>query len=190
MELCSDNLIAVLFNKNNSSSEKFKSEAMKPIEYFIIEKKLFEELIACVKYLHDSNIMHRNLRPENVLILKNPNNHRFTWDWVILILNIILYSWSVNPILSSELDEVLGPQKFGEVTNIIQTHLWYLIVLVIIEQWNCSYFDLYEWVYNVWFLFFWRSIYTYKIQAMIISMIDSLVKPKWTSIWEHWLNLC
>ena len=75
MEFCSDNLKNIIqqkqqFFRNNSS------EPMKPIEYFI-SCQFFQEVIECVKYLHDSNIMHRDLKPDNILIIDPPKNNRF-----------------------------------------------------------------------------------------------------------------
>ena len=75
MELCSDNLKNIIRQKQQFF-RKEKSDPFEAIEYFI-SCQLFEEVVECVKYLHDSSIMHRDLRPENILVIKNSNNNRF-----------------------------------------------------------------------------------------------------------------
>ena len=75
MELCSDNLKNIIKNKRKYFRRE-KSDPFEPIEYFI-SCQLLEEVVKCVKYLHDYNIMHRDLKSENFLIVKHPSNHRF-----------------------------------------------------------------------------------------------------------------
>ena len=75
MELCSDNLKNIIQQKQEFF-RKEKSDPFEAIEYFI-SCQLFEEVVECVKYLHESNIMHRDLKPDNILVLKNSVNHRF-----------------------------------------------------------------------------------------------------------------
>ena len=55
-----------------------KFEKMDSIEYFI-SCQLFKQLIECVQYLHESKppIMHRNLCPNNILIMDSPNSQRY-----------------------------------------------------------------------------------------------------------------
>ena len=74
MELCSDNLKNIIQQKQQLF-RTHSSEPMKPIEYFI-SCQFFQEVIECVKYLHDSNIIHRDLRPENILFCYPPENKR------------------------------------------------------------------------------------------------------------------
>ena len=74
MELCSDNLKNIIQQKQQFF-RNISSEPMKPIEYFI-SCQLFEEVVECVKYLHDSNIIHRDLKSENILFINTPKNNR------------------------------------------------------------------------------------------------------------------
>ena len=71
MELCSDNLKNIIQQKQQFFRED-NFEPMKPIEYFI-SCQLFVDVLQCVRYLHYSNIMHRNLKKENILIVQNAN---------------------------------------------------------------------------------------------------------------------
>ena len=75
MELCSDNLKNIIQQKQQFF-RKEKSDPFEAIEYFI-SCQFFEEIVEGVKYLHDSNIMHRDLKPEHILVLEKPINHRF-----------------------------------------------------------------------------------------------------------------
>ena len=75
MELCSDNLMNIIKQKQ-SLFRRPKSEAMNSIEYFI-SCEIFKEILECVQYLHENNIMHRDLNPKNILVNKFPKNNRF-----------------------------------------------------------------------------------------------------------------
>ena len=75
MELCSDNLMNII-NQKQISFRRQESEAMNSIEYFI-SCEIFKEILECVQYLHENNIMHRDLNPKNILINKVPKDHKF-----------------------------------------------------------------------------------------------------------------
>ena len=75
MELCSDNLMNIIIQKQRYFRRQ-ETEAMNSIEYFI-SCEIFKEILECVQYLHEHNIMHRDLNLENILVTKTPKNNRF-----------------------------------------------------------------------------------------------------------------
>ena len=75
MELCFDNLMNII-NQKQLLFKRDTSDPMKAIEYFI-SCEMFKEILECIQYLHEQNIMHRDLNPKNILINKFPKNHRF-----------------------------------------------------------------------------------------------------------------
>ncbi|CAG2117548.1 unnamed protein product, partial [Medioppia subpectinata] len=48
---------------------------MTEFEYYI-SYEIFKQLVESVKYLHNNNVIHRDLKPDNVLI-DNENNYRY-----------------------------------------------------------------------------------------------------------------
>ena len=75
MELCSTNLFKVIEEKN----ELFETKVMTLTEYFICSH-LMKEILECVQYLHQlkpNPIIHRNLKPQNILVNYEPKNNRF-----------------------------------------------------------------------------------------------------------------
>ena len=75
MELCSDNLQNIIQQKPHFFGRE-DSEPMKPIEYFI-SCQIFQEILECVQYLHESHFVHRDLNPRNILVNLIPKNKRF-----------------------------------------------------------------------------------------------------------------
>ncbi len=53
-------------------------QPMDCMEYYIT-CEIFKELLECVQYLHDLKppVIHRDLKPDNILIAQNVNNNRF-----------------------------------------------------------------------------------------------------------------
>ena len=67
MELCEQNLktfIELINELNEEKSEKLK---------YFIRSELLVEVIECINYLHSKNIFHRDLKPQNILIIVRKN---------------------------------------------------------------------------------------------------------------------
>ena len=75
MELCSDNLKNIIQQKRLFFGRE-KTDPMQSIEYFI-SCHIFKELLECVQYLHDNNIIHRDLNPKNILISEKSINRKY-----------------------------------------------------------------------------------------------------------------
>jgi serine/threonine protein kinase len=75
MEYFSMTLKEVMENLEQELNQKY-SEIMTPLGYYIASE-LFIELLESVDYLHKQNIIHRNLKPLNILITHGIND-RFT----------------------------------------------------------------------------------------------------------------
>lgn len=70
-----------LYDFMNQNHPTFKHD----VNFWIIARNMVKELILSVKYLHDHNIIHRDIKLENVLInyligqlMENPYQHRIT----------------------------------------------------------------------------------------------------------------
>jgi len=75
MELCSKTLLDIMNQINEELNQK-QNEVMSPTGYYI-SSELAIEIIESVDYLHKQNLIHRNLKPTNILIT-NGLNGRFT----------------------------------------------------------------------------------------------------------------
>jgi serine/threonine protein kinase len=71
MEFCLMTLRDVI-NKLNNELTQYRSEVMTPLGYYI-SSQLFEEILESVDYLHKQNVIHRDLKPNNILITDGMN---------------------------------------------------------------------------------------------------------------------
>jgi serine/threonine protein kinase len=71
MEFCLMTLRDVM-NKLNNELNQYRSEVMTPLGYYI-SSQLFEEILESVDYLHKQKVIHRDLKPNNILITDGMN---------------------------------------------------------------------------------------------------------------------
>jgi serine/threonine protein kinase len=60
----------------NSDSDIKTKNNLTQIGYYIASQ-LFIEILKCVKYLHENDIIHRDLNPYNILVKMDEKNNRF-----------------------------------------------------------------------------------------------------------------
>jgi hypothetical protein len=75
MELC-DKTLQQLMNEFDSDSNIKDNENLTQIGYYIASQ-LFIEILECVQFLHNNQIIHRDLNPYNIMIKINGKNNRF-----------------------------------------------------------------------------------------------------------------
>jgi serine/threonine protein kinase len=71
MEFCLITLKDVMERMNEELNQNL-SEVMTPLGYYI-SSQLFEEILESVDYLHKQNVIHRDLKPNNILITDGMN---------------------------------------------------------------------------------------------------------------------
>ncbi len=71
MELCSMTLKELIRKLNNELNRK-PNEVMTPLGYHI-SSEIFNEILESVDYLHKQNVIHRDLKPNNILITDGIN---------------------------------------------------------------------------------------------------------------------
>jgi serine/threonine protein kinase len=71
MELCLMTLKQLIRKLNNELNRK-PNEVMTPLGYYI-SSEIFKEILESVDYLHKQNVIHRDLKPNNILITDGIN---------------------------------------------------------------------------------------------------------------------
>jgi serine/threonine protein kinase len=75
MELCVQTLKDVIENLNLNLNEELRmgtKNSMTPIIYYV-SCEIFIEILECVSFLHKQNVIHRDLKPPNILITEGIN---------------------------------------------------------------------------------------------------------------------
>jgi hypothetical protein len=75
MDLC-DKTLHQLMNEIKNGSNIKDNENLTQIGYYIASQ-LFIEILECVQFLHNNQIIHRDLNPYNIMIKMNGQNNRF-----------------------------------------------------------------------------------------------------------------
>jgi serine/threonine protein kinase len=75
MELC-DTTLEQVIDEIDSDSHMKTNEALTPIGYYIASQ-LFIEILEGVQYLHENNIIHRNLNPIDIFLKKDEENKTY-----------------------------------------------------------------------------------------------------------------
>jgi serine/threonine protein kinase len=73
MELCVMTLKDVISKLNKELNRKL-TQAMTILGYYV-SSELFREILEGVKYLHNQNVIHRDLKPQNILITDGKNGN-------------------------------------------------------------------------------------------------------------------
>jgi serine/threonine protein kinase len=92
MELCFKTLKEIL-------DGELKEILMTPLGYYI-SSELFIELLECVQHIHKQNIIHRNLKPKNILIYNGLNK---IGDFFYLLSMDLMINHTLNAVVLSNI---------------------------------------------------------------------------------------
>lgn len=101
-----------------------KSSVAQFYERFIFE--IFSQIVSAVKYLHQHNILHQNLSPENILLLNREN----TIKLIDFQLSKSIAQPDFNQVIQEKTPAYQAPESFQSGKHTVQRDIWSLGIIL------------------------------------------------------------